>query len=63
MKKITIKKALAFPFKILATAFGVATMIFAFIVAMINGLSFNEFCEKIDSIINSLESLNKQRRE
>ncbi len=60
MNKLSIKKFLAFPFKLLATICGIAMMICCFITAMINGLSIDEFIKKVDLIMDKLESLYKK---
>lgn len=60
MSKLSIKKFLAFPFKLLATILGIAMMICIFIAAMINNPSINELTRKVDLIMDKLESLYKK---
>ncbi len=60
MNKLSIKKVLAFPFKLLATILGIAMMICIFIAAMINNPSIDEFARKVDLIMDKLESLYKK---
>ncbi len=55
MNKLSIKKFLAFPFKLLATIFGVAMMICIFIAAIASRVPIDEFCKKLDLIIYILE--------
>ncbi len=61
MSKLSIKKLLAFPFKLLASILGIAMMICCFITAMINGVSIDEFIKKVDLVMDNLESLYKKK--
>ena len=56
VKKV-FKKIASFPFKLMALLFGMAMMVNIFLSAMVHGKSIEDFCDKVNLIMDKLDEL------
>ena len=59
--KLVLKKVLSFPFRLMALILGMAMMLNVFLSAMIHGKSIDDFCDKVDLIMDKLDELKAKK--